>query len=287
MQHWVKAVFNSSGRATAAEWKSFDWVNDGPPSRRPAYAVGDEILLYDIPSRSFPARMRVTVEAASKPRVVERTGGPSEARRWPFVTEVKVLGAVDRSVAPTALMLGVPIRQGGHWRIDEHVYRRAVGHVPDGFRKVRLQSPLSRPIPVERATSESFEQRFEPATRTAYRREQSLVERFDKHLRRKGHIVTRHAITLPDGTELRSDLFDHDTALLAEAKAAIDRPSLRMAIGQLLDYERFVTPPPRAKAVLVPERPAPDLIDLLDSLDIAVIWTAGTRFRDNRGGKLV
>jgi hypothetical protein len=287
VQHWVKALYNSAERAAPAEWKSLDWVSDGPPSRRPTYAVGDELLLYDVPSRSFPARARVTAEAVSRPRLVDREGGPGEGRRWPFVTEVEVLGAVDLSVAPTPLMLDVPVRQGGHWRIASDAYERAVDHVPNGFRPVRLKGPLCRPVPVERATSEPFEQRFEAATRQAYRREQSLVERLAKQLRTKGHTVTRHAITLPDGTELRSDLYDHDTGLLVEAKAHADRASLRMAIGQLLDYERFVEPAPRAKAVLVPDRPTPDLVELLDSLTVAVIWTAGGRFRDNRGGKLV
>jgi hypothetical protein len=287
MQHWVKAVFNSSAKTTAAEWKMLGWVNDGPGSRRPQYAVGDELLLYDKPSRSFPARLRVTAEARSKPRLVERTSGPIEARRWPFVTEVKVLGAVDASVAPTPLMLDAPVHQGGHWRVNADVYERAAEYVPNGFRPVRLKAPLCRPISIERASSEPFEQRFEAATRQAYRREQLLVERLDKQLRKKGRTVSRHAITLPDGTELRSDLFDHDTGLLVEAKASVDRASMRMAVGQLLDYERFVTPVPRVKAVLVPERPPADLVALLESLDIAVIWSAGDHFRDNRGGTLV
>src|SRR4051794_29559108 len=94
VQHWVKALYNSADRAAAPEWKSLDWVSDGPPSRRPTYAVGDELLLYDVPSRSFPARARVTAEAVSRPRLVDREGGPGEGRRWPFVTEVEVLGAV-------------------------------------------------------------------------------------------------------------------------------------------------------------------------------------------------
>lgn len=263
------------------------WVSDGPPSRRPAYAVGDELLLYDVPTKSFPARARVTADAVSDPELVEREGGPGDARQWPFVSEVRVLGAVDISVAPTPMMLDIPPRQGGHWRIDAYAYNRAVAHIPNGFRATRLKSPLCRPIPVERTTFEPFEQRFEAATRTAYRREQLLVERLSKHLRQKGHTVTRHAITLPDGAELRSDLFDHGTGLLVEAKASADRASIRMAIGQIPDYERYVGPRPRAKAVLVTERPTDDLVSLLDSLDVGVIWAAGGRFRDNRGGKLV
>jgi hypothetical protein len=98
--------------------------------------------------------------------------------------------------------------------------------------------------------------------------------------------VTRHAITLPDGTELRSDLFDHDTRLLVEAKATSTRAAIRMAIGQLLDYRRF-DPSPETCAVLVPEPPTTDLVDLLEGLDLAIVWPAAGRFRDNRRGALV
>lgn len=287
MQHWVKALYNDPGRSHAADWKSLKWVSDGPPSRPPRYMVGDELLLYDVPHRSFPARARVTKEPKARPLFVDRYGGSGEGKRWPHVTYVEVIAAVDSSVAPTPLMIDVPVTQGGHWRIEPRAYAEAAAHVPSGFRPPRLRAPLSRPVPIERATDEPFEQRFEISTRIAYRREQRLVERFARQLRAKGHLVTRHAITLPDGTELRSDLFDHQSHLLVEAKANADRASIRMAIGQLLDYSRFVTPEPKALAVLVPVRPSMDLVELLDSHGIALIWLSKRGFSDTRGGVLV
>jgi hypothetical protein len=60
-----------------------------------------------------------------------------------------------------------------------------------------------------------------------------------------------------------------------------------MAVGQLLDYERFVSPRPRRRAVLVPKRPTDDLVALLDSLDIGLIWQSGKGFRHNRRGSLI
>lgn len=183
-------------------------------------------------------------------------------------------------------MLGVKITQGGHRGISPQVYEDAVPHIPTGFRRVRLTTPLSRPVAIEIATAEPFEQQIEATTRTAYRREQQLVRRFAKHLEAKGHEVSRHAITLPGGTELKSDLFDHKRQLLVEAKSSADRPSVRMAIGQLMDYRRGIAPAPKALAVLVPERVGPDLEVLLESLDIGVIWATGKGFRDNRGGAL-
>jgi hypothetical protein len=283
----MKLLYNTAGRKAAQDWKDLAWVSDGPPGRSPHYKVGDELLLYDVPSRSFPARARVTAEPVENPRLVNREGGAGEGRRWPYVTSVRVLGAVDLNVAPTPKMLEVAVGQGGHRRIERRAYQRAAAYVPDGFAHPRLEEPLARPIPIERSTDEPFEQRFEAATHRAYRREQILVERLGRHLRRRGHEVSRHAITLPDGTELRSDLTDHDMGLLVEAKAEADRASIRMAIGQLADYSRFISPAPKAQAVLVPERPAADLIELLDELKIGLIWMSGGRFRDNRGGTLI
>jgi hypothetical protein len=203
------------------------------------------------------------------------------------VTYVKVLAAVDRSVAPTPRKLKIAMSQGGHRRLDEGTYNLAASYIPDGFAGPRLSKSLCRPIPIEKATYEPFEQRYEQRTKAAYRQEQLLVERLERHLRKRGHDVTRHALTLPDGTELRTDLFDHDTGLLVEAKAVTDRAAVRMAIGQLLDYRRPVDPAPSECAVLLPERASPDLVGLLDTLGIALSWSSGDRFRDNRGGALV
>lgn len=44
-----------------------------------------------------------------------------------------------------------------------------------------------------------------------------------------------------------------------------------MAIGQLADYGRMVTPPP-GTAILIPEEPRTDLLDLADTQGIDVIW---------------
>ncbi len=287
MQHWIKSLYNSTDRQHAPDWRNLTWVSDGPPGRRPRYVLGDEMLLYDVPSRTFPARARVVAEPDHWPVLVNREGGPGEGRRWPWVTQVEVIGAVDTAVAPTPEQIEVAITQGGHRRIEEAVYQRAAGEIPSGFRRARLAAPLARPIAIEPDTAEPFEQRFEAATKQVYRREQALVQRLARRLRDNGHVVSRHAITLPDGTELRSDLFDHTRELLVEAKAKTDRASIRMAIGQVLDYERFLTPRPEHRAILVPERPSDELIALLDILGIGVIWATAHGFRDHPRGELL
>ncbi|MBW3606530.1 MAG: hypothetical protein KY460_16800 [Actinobacteria bacterium] len=61
------------------------------------------------------------------------------------------------------------------------------------------------------------------------------------------------------------------TRLWVEAKASCGRAAVRQAIGQLYDYAdkepQLVT-----KMLVVPERPADDLLDVLRSADIRAVW---------------
>lgn len=52
--------------------------------------------------------------------------------------------------------------------------------------------------------------------------------------------------------------------------------SVRMAIGQLADYRRFVDP--QIQALLVPSQPRPDLLTLLGTEGISVIWEVDAKF---------
>jgi hypothetical protein len=76
---------------------------------------------------------------------------------------------------------------------------------------------------------------------------------------------------------LFSDLIDRTTNTLYEAKGTVERGAIRMAIGQLLDYGRFVEPPPRL-AVLLPSEPRGDLQQLLTSAGVDLVWASGGEF---------
>ncbi|GGX94010.1 restriction endonuclease [Streptomyces anandii] len=112
----------------------------------------------------------------------------------------------------------------------------------------------------------------------AERRESKLVLDFSAYLRTKGYRVNRQRI-LPEGETrpLLTDLYVPDLDLLIEAKGSVTRENMRMALGQLIDYNRFV----RAKyrAVLVPSKPRPDLIELADSAGQAIIWPQGNGYK--------
>jgi hypothetical protein len=109
------------------------------------------------------------------------------------------------------------------------------------------------------------------------RREADLVHRYRDHLVRRGHEISRLRIVPPgEATPLYSDLWDVTTAELVEAKGGATRDQIRSAIGQLMDYGRFVDA--KTRAVLVPSRPRSDLLSFLSAVNIAVIYPDGDSF---------
>lgn len=112
----------------------------------------------------------------------------------------------------------------------------------------------------------------------AERRESKLVLDFSGYLRSRGHRVNRQRILPPNGETrpLLTDLYVPDLDLLIEAKGSVTRENVRMALGQLIDYNRFV----RAKnrAVLVPSKPRPDLVELVEAAGHLIIWPEGNGY---------
>jgi hypothetical protein len=102
----------------------------------------------------------------------------------------------------------------------------------------------------------------------------------------KGSTITRHLMR-PEGEAkpLFSDVFDATRSHLLEAKGTVTREAIRMAIGQLADYRRFISPTPE-RAVLLPERPRPDLEALLTVEGVSIVWQAADgSFADNAQGR--
>lgn len=112
----------------------------------------------------------------------------------------------------------------------------------------------------------------------AERREQALVLAFRNYLEAKGHGVDRLKI-VPAGEAkpIFCDLIDNTTNTLYEAKGSVERGAIRMAVGQLLDYSRFIEPRPKL-VVLVPTRPRSDLEALLEGAGIGLVWRDGKQF---------
>ena len=126
---------------------------------------------------------------------------------------------------------------------------------------------------------EAFLQTPSAEPREADRRESKLVSDFRAFCKLNSMQLVRQSIAPPGEQSLFTDLFDKTRNLLIEAKGSVTRDSIRLAIGQLLDYRRFFNPTPDL-AVLVPARPREDLIALLHSLQIAVIFRHEESFEE-------
>jgi hypothetical protein len=124
-----------------------------------------------------------------------------------------------------------------------------------------------------------------PATRTIERREQKLVDAYRKHMEAKGHSIVRLKIVDRSGRVFWNDIYDKNLKALIEAKGSSDRESIRMALGQVLDYERGAAV--SIRGVLVPKKPDDDLIELLEVNGVIAIWAAVSGFADSGLGSLV
>jgi hypothetical protein len=82
------------------------------------------------------------------------------------------------------------------------------------------------------------------------------------------------------------DGYEEERRNLIEAKSSIRREQIRMAVGQLLDYSFQARTRFRKihMAVLLPEKPIPEIENWLENLRIHIIWQKGTIFSDNANG---
>ena len=110
------------------------------------------------------------------------------------------------------------------------------------------------------------------------RKEAKLVADFVLWSRRDGREFTRLKI-VPKGEAIPifSDLYCKDDKQLVEAKGSVSRDAIRMAIGQIYDYRRFAEVG-TSLAILLPEIPRPDLIQLIQSAGITIIYRSDSGF---------
>lgn len=94
------------------------------------------------------------------------------------------------------------------------------------------------------------------------------MRRYRRHLLELGHTSRLKVIPPGEGAPIYSDLWDESTDELVEAKSSVTRDQIRKAVGQLLDYGRFVHP--RTLTILVPRRPRADLVAYANSLAIDI-----------------
>jgi len=112
----------------------------------------------------------------------------------------------------------------------------------------------------------------------ASRVESALVDSFAVHLGDAARFQ-RWAIRLADCPQpLLTDVYDPESATLYEAKGSSSRSDIRMAIGQLVDYRRHIPVKDLKCAILLPERPAPDLCRLIAVCGFGLVYKTDDGF---------
>jgi hypothetical protein len=156
---------------------------------------------------------------------------------------------------------------------------------PSSSRFDQLGASEVEDVPVEQQLTEKVFVAPHHKTYEAERREQTLLLAFHDKLIEEEHAVGRLKIVPPGEIKpLFSDLIDRTTNTLYEAKGTVTREAIRMAVGQLLDYSRFVQPQLRL-ALLLPELPREDLQRFVKSAGIEIVWRDGKKFRDSGDGE--
>ncbi|HCH2710455.1 hypothetical protein ACRTD6_18265 [Vibrio parahaemolyticus] len=131
---------------------------------------------------------------------------------------------------------------------------------------------LNELVDLEDTSSKYFDVKGSQGRR-AQRTEHSLVSDYCHF---KGILVgKRNKIVLDDADPLFTDLYFN--GCLYEAKSNSERSSIRMAIGQLYDYEHLlgieVT-----KVIILPKKPTQSLLDLIHKLNFGLVYRNGQEF---------
>jgi hypothetical protein len=148
-------------------------------------------------------------------------------------------------------------------------------------------------VSIENQNKQSYKRKANRET-MVNRDESSLVRRYCNFLKGKDAEITivRNKIRPKDSSAyLYSDIWIEDRHHLIEAKSATDRELIRYAIGQLIDYGRYLKKENisiQGRGILLPERPNEDLMELIEEAKLACIWEDNSivgLFHDNEDGR--
>jgi hypothetical protein len=172
-------------------------------------------------------------------------------------------------------------KRDAHEADNEDVLRQVIVFRLRPLNELPVSLPAAPITPSDKPTVEtvSVEERhtergFVTPQREPYpfeRTESDLVVRYLRYLMSQGHTVGRLRVVPPGETApIYSDLWVETDAELVEAKGLVTREQMRQAVGQLIDYGRFVDA--RSRTVLVPERPRQDLLEYLSVARVDVVF---------------
>ncbi|MFG2228901.1 hypothetical protein ACGFNX_02605 [Streptomyces sp. NPDC048723] len=147
----------------------------------------------------------------------------------------------------------------------------------DTGRKAAPNAETSGTFVVPEAFGTKLSIRAATAATVAVRHEAELTQAYKAHLETAGHQTGAFQIKVKGLTStLRTDLYDATDHVLYEAKGSNSREDVRMALGQILDYSRYVKSPEHEgepkRVILLPSAPTPDMYTLLDRYDVEVVY---------------
>jgi hypothetical protein len=154
---------------------------------------------------------------------------------------------------------------------------RPVGATWQGNLPRAPEGEFTASIAIEKSNVDEYviqRRSLEPVT--ALRTEAALVGRYVTWVERQFNVhAERQAIPTAAGHLMYTDVFVRETRELIEAKASSSREHVRTALGQVLDYARYV--PHSTLAILTPTRPAGEMIQLLVGHGVGSIWESDRR----------
>ncbi|QHA04945.1 hypothetical protein GQF42_18030 [Streptomyces broussonetiae] len=125
--------------------------------------------------------------------------------------------------------------------------------------------------PKRKRTSES--RRAAQPSLTAELRQSELREGYLMRLIEEGHEVAAYQIRIAGTTTLlTTDLYDATEHELYSVRGESSREEVRTAIGQLKDYVRHIDPANPKLVTLLPEKPQDDLLNLLHTEGIDLVY---------------
>lgn len=150
-----------------------------------------------------------------------------------------------------------------------------VGPTWIGINSVAPPATLYSSVPLEATNSAQYvaqRQSSEPVA--LLRREASLVQDYVQWLSRDmAEPVERQSIPTAAGHLMYTDIYVPRTRELIEAISSSSREHIRSALGQILDYSRYVDH--SSLSVLTPSQPAGELTSLLLGHGVGSIWKSG------------
>jgi hypothetical protein len=291
-------VWPRSGAAPTK--KSLDWTRDEDILALDLFVEAGSLNGGPLPGKADHRVVELSRQLQSLPVYPRSRRGPKFRNPVGVALKLANFRGVERAVKlangmPEAqsLPVGMPSSTAVDREVFEEFFDREFLGLPEAAQAIRataiqyddaVSAVVAESCPVESAATASYETAGSTGG-TRIRAEHDLVARYTEWLAGIGVKSVARLYRVPRlALPLRCDIFLPEKNVLIEAKSSRRRESIRMAIGQLLDYRRYEETKPEL-AVLLPSLPNRDIRDLLTSLDIALIWPDGSGFRDSAKGR--